>query len=367
MVTAGTSGRSTRPRAQARLQQLLRARWAHAREWSRDLLAARLPGGSALKAREVPMWKRSEVEQLTGLTRHMIQDLCNQNVAGDGLGFWEPAVSKPGYSRFDEGDLLAFYLVRQLTKAGFTLKEIEPAVFDLLEESDAFAQALRAKERRLRERRSKLDASLQVLSYLEDAATAAPGERLPTVMGEALEQSAQRALVGAAHDVRAAGEPLPAAVQAHVARRAHVVIAEVVGAVQGDVPQRLLGVAEVASEETVHKTFSELAGRLAGLLEAGEKPASRGAAAFSWALAGCLAGRGHEAEAAGQAREDAEPAGLHAARRYALRVLARFLSEPENGVPVELVLGNGSFTYVAQATAACVDGMKHTRTGREGA
>ena len=54
------------------------------------------------------MWKRSEVERLTGLGRHTIQDLCNQNTSRDGLGFWEPAVMKPGYSRFDEGDLLLF-------------------------------------------------------------------------------------------------------------------------------------------------------------------------------------------------------------------------------------------------------------------
>lgn len=87
------------------------------------------------------MWKRSQVEQLTGLTRHTIQDLCNPNTAGDGLGFWRPAVSKPGYSRFDEGDLLAFYLVRQLTKAGFTLREVEPAVFDLLEDDGSFGRA----------------------------------------------------------------------------------------------------------------------------------------------------------------------------------------------------------------------------------
>ena len=58
------------------------------------MLAARLPGGTGWSAREVPMWKRSDVERLTGLTRHMIQDLCNPNTTGDGLGFWEPAISK---------------------------------------------------------------------------------------------------------------------------------------------------------------------------------------------------------------------------------------------------------------------------------
>lgn len=319
------------------------------------------------------MWKRSEVERLTGLTRHMIQDLCNQNVSGDGLGFWEPAVSKPGYSRFDESDLLAFYLVRQLTKAGFTLREVEPAVFDLLEEGDAFAEVLRAKEQRLRERQSKIDASLQVLSYLEDAAAAAPGERLQTVMAEALEQSLQRALAAAAQDARSAGEALPPRERAHVARQAHMVIAEIVVAVQGDVPQRLLGmVGDMPSEEAVRSTFVHLSERLAGLLEAGEKPESRSAAAFSWVLASCLAGQVRRGglgesfeETSGRWVREA-PANARATRCYALRVLARFLSEPENGVPVELVLGNGSFSYLAQATAACVNELDNVANEKEG-
>ena len=89
------------------------------------------------------MWKRSEVERLTGLGRHTIQDLCNQNTSRDGLGFWEPAVMKPGYSRFDEGDLLAFYLVRQLIKVGFTAAEVGPIVLEMAEKDDAFVCALR--------------------------------------------------------------------------------------------------------------------------------------------------------------------------------------------------------------------------------
>ena len=64
------------------------------------------------------MWERSQVERLTGLSRHMIQDLCYHNTKGGGLGFWEPAVSKPGYSRFDEGDLLMFRKTNQLPPVG---------------------------------------------------------------------------------------------------------------------------------------------------------------------------------------------------------------------------------------------------------
>ena len=140
------------------------------------------------------MWKRSDVERLTGLTRHMIQDLCNPNTSRDGLGFWEPAISKPGYSRFDEGDLLAFYLVRQLMKAGFTLREIESAVFDLMEDDDSFERALRRKATVLHRRRAELDSKLSALEYLEVAATAATDDRLYAVMEVALTQSAERAV-----------------------------------------------------------------------------------------------------------------------------------------------------------------------------
>lgn len=373
MRTLDSDNRRVESYVQARLQRLMRLRWRRASDRPCDLLAARLPDGSAWREREVPMWKRSEVERLTGLTRHMIQDLCNQNVSGDGLGFWEPAVSKPGYSRFDEGDLLAFYLVRQLTKAGFTLREVEPAVFDLLEEGDAFTEALRVKEQRLRERQSKIDASLQALSYLEDAAVAAPDERLQVVMAGALEQSLQWALAAAAQDARSAGEVLPPRGQAHVARQARMVIAEIVVAIQGDMPQRLLDVVgDTLGEEAVCSTFVRLSERLAGLLEAGEMPDSRSAATFSWALASCLAGQvrgdgsGESFKETSGRRVRTVPANACATRCYALRALARFLSEPENGVPVELVLGNGSFSYLAQATAACVNELDKVANEKEG-
>ena len=148
------------------------------------------------------MWKRSDVERLTGLTRHMIQDLCNPNTSGDGLGFWEPAISKPGYSRFDEGDLLAFYLVRQLMKSGFTLKEIESAVFDLMEDDDSFERELRRKATVLHRHRAELDSKLSTLEYLEAAAASATDDRLYAVMKVALTQSAERAVQAATTEVQ---------------------------------------------------------------------------------------------------------------------------------------------------------------------
>ncbi len=301
-------------------------------------LAARLPGGTAWCPREVAMWKRSEVERLTGLTRHMIQDLCNPNTSGDGLGFWVPAVAKPGYSRFDEGDLLAFYLVRQLMKAGFTLKEVEPAVFGMLERDDTFASLLAAKEHRLGERRSRIEASLAALETLEEAAELEPDDRLLSVMFASLQQSAERALAAAEHDAAAVGEPVDASARQRVAERVHGIIAGIVLRAQGDLPQGMRGAGAQAFEKPqMDEAFQRAAERLAQLIEAGEKPGGRSGRALARELAERIAGS-----------PDADAA------RYALRVEAHFLSERENGVPVELVLGNGSFAFLAQATAACV-------------
>lgn len=93
------------------------------------------------------MWKRSEVEGLTGLERHVIQNLCNKNASRDAIGFWEPAVMKPGYSRFDEGDLLAFYLVRQITRSGFSPSEVGRLVYELPGEGGRSRKTFNARKR----------------------------------------------------------------------------------------------------------------------------------------------------------------------------------------------------------------------------
>ena len=298
------------------------------------------------------MWKRSQVEQLTGLTRHTIQDLCNPNTAGDGLGFWRPAVSKPGYSRFDEGDLLAFYLVRQLTKAGFTLREVEPAVFDLLETDDAFALTVRAKESRLRARRSELDGKLDALACLERAAAHEVGERLLSVMEEALLRSAGRAVLSAGKR-----------------DAVHPDIAGVHDALEGLVRQMLL----VLRGEDACPAFDVLRRRIGEL--ASDDPESPSAEHALWELVDALRyGGGAAARVADAAavRASAEERGIQAqgpadapagdgelrfrgGDRLAMRALARFLKEAENGVPVELVFGEGSFSFLARAAAACAD------------
>lgn len=324
------------------------------------VLAARLPGGTGWRAREVPMWKRSDVERLTGLTRHMIQDLCNPNTSRDGLGFWEPAISKPGYSRFDEGDLLAFYLVRQLMKAGFTLKEIESAVFDLMEDDDSFERALRRKATVLHRRRAELDSKLSALEYLEVAATAAIDDRLYAVMEVALTQSAVRAVQVATTEVRTAE-----ADEELVRRGLRELVAAVLGVLRGEGAPAEMGGHGIAP------LVAGWARAVADLLSDDAAPANAGAqrliremahaVASEGASTGGRAGSVHDAlatECAGNAC-DALPSECTSSARdgLAVRALAAFLNESENGVPIELVFGEGSFAFLAQAAVARVNDM----------
>ena len=348
------------------------------------VLAARLPGGTAWRARGVPMWKRSDVERLTGLTRHMIQDLCNPNTSGDGLGFWEPAISKPGYSRFDEGDLLAFYLVRQLMKAGFTLKEIESAVFDLMEDDDSFERALRRKATVLHRRRAELDSKLSALEYLEVAATAATDDRLYAVMEVALTQSAERAVHVATTEAQAAE-----ADEELVRRGMRELVAAVLSVLRGEgAPAEVGGrgiaplaagwaraVADLLADDAAPATagaqrlIREMAHAVAGEgASAGGRAgsvrdalATEGAGSVHDALAREGAGSARDAlasECAGSARDALASECAGSARdALAVRALAAFLSESENGVPIELVFGEGSFAFLAQAAVARVNDM----------
>lgn len=241
------------------------------------------------------MWRRSEVEQLTGLGRHTIQDLCNQNTSRDGLGFWKPAVMKPGYSRFDEGDLLAFYLVRQLTKVGFAPAEVGPVVLEMTEKGDAFVRALRTRAHVLADRRSEIDMQLSALERFEEAATgSAPEERLYAVMTSELVASVKRAIDVAASELRTS-DSVREQVHARLARAARDLVASIRGEIVG------LSVDEAEA-----------------CLAAG--CAAKGASC-EWVL---LA-----------------------------RAAAHFLSEAENGVPIELAFGKGSFARLKQSALAC--------------
>lgn len=253
-------------------------------------LAARLPGGTAWGGREAPMWKRSEVEQLTGLSRHTIQDLCNKNTSRDGLGFWEPAVIKPGYSRFDEGDLLAFYLVRLLVRAGFAPAEVGPAVLGMTGTGDEFAAALKRKACDLHKRRVELESQLAALERLDEAVGGAPEERLYDVMASELAASASRALDAAESDL-VASDALRTKARAWL------------GEVAGSLVPAIHGDAITVCLEDIEACLS--------------RPSEEGVVS-------------HE-------------------RALAARALAHFLSEPENGVPIELAFGKGSFSRLRTA------------------
>lgn len=74
------------------------------------------------------MWLRSDIEKITGLSKRKIQELCHHNRRTGGIAFWNPAESKPGYSRFDENDLAVFYFVEKLYESGFYLREMGEAL-----------------------------------------------------------------------------------------------------------------------------------------------------------------------------------------------------------------------------------------------
>ena len=241
------------------------------------------------------MWRRSEVEQLTGLGRHTIQDLCNQNTSRDGLGFWKPAVMKPGYSRFDEGDLLAFYLVRQLTKVGFAPSEVGPVVLEMTEKGDALVRTLRTRTHVLANRRSEIDMQMSALERFEEAAaSSAPEERLYAVMTSELTASAERAVGVTASELQAS----------HTAReRARM---RLVGMAH-DLVATIRGEALDVSVDEVEACLTE-----------------------------------------GRSTEEAS-----CEQSLLARATARFLGEVENGVPIELAFGKGSFARLKQAALAC--------------
>lgn len=310
----------------------------------RCILAARLPDGTGWGGKEVPMWQRSEVERLTGLSRHAIQDLCNQNTTRDGLGFWVPAVSKPGYARYDEGDLLAFYLVKQLTNAGFTLAEVEPVVFGMLEDDISFEQALHGKEQRLAAQREAVGAKLAALAHLEDAVPVVPEQRLYAIMGEMLEEHAQEALRISTESARPTEEDRTLAAE-HLKAFANMLLA----VIQGEYPRfwrrsALSDVADVSCETQLQR----LTARLSSLMK---REASESSAAQSFAAEVVQEFLGTSDSCDGACCQG----GSVRLQATTVKALAVFCAMPENGVPIELVFGNGSFAYLARAMRAWAD------------
>lgn len=269
------------------------------------------------------MWKRSEVELLTGLERHVIQNLCNKNTSRDGLGFWEPAVMKPGYSRFDEGDLCMFYLVRQLTKVGFAPSEMGSVVKALLEEGDSFADALKERVRVLDAQRLRLELQLAAAQRLGRAVACRPEDRLYAVM-------ACEVLAGVDRAVDAAAKELQATLRLEKCAQDRLC----------GLAKELLGVVWGNSSGVATRT---LANCLKDLQTRGIGPESGEARD---ALFKALRVRG---DSASVRTEDGDFGQLDVLLASSL---AAFLKERENGVPIELSLGKGSFQYLGQAATA---------------
>ena len=324
------------------------------------------------------MWERSQVEQLTGLSRHMIQDLCYQDTKRGGLAFWEPAVSKPGYSRFDEGDLLMFFLVGQLKRAGFTLAEVEATVFDILEEDGALTSTLRKKAHALHERRAGLDGQLTALECLEDAAAAEPSERLYAVMASVLAQSVDRAIAAAADHLdeptahagvstSRAVHPAGPAEHAGVLRAGAVkrvrarfltIVNALVTALQGEGGREGRLINAAGGSASIDEGLCAIAAAIRELVTDDCGPTCPAARRVVMSLVRYLAAPAVPAPSASApqpcaAEHPQESNHGFDGEQFALCALAAFLADAGNGVPIELVLGNGSFAFLGKAAASC--------------
>lgn len=135
------------------------------------------------------MWKRLQVEELTGVSKRAIQQLCNHNAKTGGLGFWHPYDMGPGHAAYDEVDMLAFLLVGRLHDAGFALSEMRPAVKALVQDADnredgaSYAALVRAKRQRLQRELAEIEGKLTLLQALDGGDDGDPRARLEKVLG----------------------------------------------------------------------------------------------------------------------------------------------------------------------------------------
>lgn len=134
------------------------------------------------------MWKRSQVEGLTGVSKRAIQQLCSHNAKTGGLGFWRPYDMGPGHAAYDEADILAFLLVGRLHDAGFALTEMRSAVKALVQDADdrrdeaSYAELIHAKCQRLQGELAEIEGKLALLQALDAGAEDDPRARLEKVL-----------------------------------------------------------------------------------------------------------------------------------------------------------------------------------------
>lgn len=290
------------------------------------------------------MWQRSEVEKLTGLSRHAIQDLCNQNTAAGGLGFWVPAISKPGFARYDEGDLLAFYLVKQFFKAGFTLAQMESVVFDMFETDSSFAQALSAQQNKLEAYRDKVNAKLTALAQIKQSLVSAPENRPYAIMEAALTSNCNTAFAKAT--APADKNLLSKAQLDQFYHRAHLVVQTMFAIIKGESPA------------SYYEHLQRLGEQIQALLAKGVSPKSQEAQQLVYLQAAALSGlQLLQQQPSSNNTFDATQLPTQESLLFeaALIFITTFCAEPENGTPIELVLGAKSFGFLAHASKACAE------------
>lgn len=290
------------------------------------------------------MWRRSQVEQLTGLSRHMIQDLCNPNTAKDGLAFWTPAVSKPGYSQFDEGDLMMFYLVKQIYKAGFSITEVEQVMVCMFDDAVRFDALLNGKVSDLEREQRQLDEKLLYARLLGSVTRCGAEDRAAAMMSLVLHRKLDDALGSAAREVR-----LLRGEERVVRRRAQAVLEALLALVGWGPADRGPGSPADVPEDlkrwlsTGLADFRREVGRLLG---DGRPPEDRETQYLITRASHELAHRCFGIDADG-------PTCCGHTERYLICAVRSFLNDPENGAPVELVFGKDSFAFLNHAFNAC--------------
>lgn len=279
------------------------------------------------------MWTRSQVERLTGLSKKSIQRLCYQNTSrsAGGLGVWRPAESRPGYSRFDDGDLVVLYLLGRFRAAGFSTPEL-PDVLGGLADADpgALLGLLAEKRADLEAERRRIEGRLALVDELSDAAAsgAAPGDAATSI-----------ALGCCLAELRSA-----------VAREG---VAAGAGAGDGLAP----ATEPAVSAAELDRALEEFANGLADLMGRGDSPDSAPARGLVRDAASRVVAAMGEGAATGV------DAGSRDAVARLLRAAAGFLERDENGTFVEVMFGAGSAAFLRVAVRACLEGEGATQAG----
>ena len=258
-----------------------------------------------------------------------------------------------------------FYLVGQLKRAGFTLKEVESAVFNILEEDRELDATLRTKAHAIHGKRLELDDQLLALECLEDAVDARPSDRLYAVMKHAMMRSIVRVTEQVARE-QAIDVVLAERVRVKLSRAVEMLLAVLR---DGKDASAYPWVAKIRHQVRQHAESYEgsptaddkrlMVELTTKLVEESLTHTSCEASTSSQKRAARTSGRvcdaaGDEVGTDGGTACVTEPGMQAPLMECALCIIDRFLAEAENGVPIELVFGEGSFAHLGKTARACV-------------